>query len=187
MNKRNTPLLIGSKFNKLTIVEILENYYDNTTYKRKLGYKCVCDCGKEVILRHKNLVRPTTRYATKSCGCAHKKSGDEYSPAFNEVYKYYRLNAQKRKYGFELTKEQFTPLIFGNCHFCKDPPGNKKQDKRKTTRMTYSGIDRKDNTKGYTVENSVSCCAPCNRMKMAFTVEFFKEQIVKIYENMENF
>lgn len=29
----------------------------------------------------------------------------------------------------------------------------------------YNGIDRLDNTKGYTPENSVACCKHCNSLK----------------------
>lgn len=42
------------------------------------------------------------------------------------------------------------------------------------------GIDRKDNTEGYTKRNSVSCCKTCNYMKNNSTVENFLNHVQKI-------
>ena len=42
------------------------------------------------------------------------------------------------------------------------------------------GIDRKDSTIGYTTENSYSCCATCNMMKVDTLFEEFIENVKKI-------
>jgi len=52
-------LLIGDKFNLLTIIEELPNKNHRTMYK------CLCDCGKETIASGTDLRRNTK----KSCGC----------------------------------------------------------------------------------------------------------------------
>lgn len=37
--------------------------------------------------------------------------------------------------------------------------------------LTYNGIDRLDNSKGYTIDNSVACCSKCNIAKGTDTKE----------------
>jgi len=56
---------------------------------------------------------------------------------------------------FELTLEQYTELVVDKkCSYCDgDLP------------KTMGGLDRIDSSKGYTVDNVVSCCAECNRIK----------------------
>lgn len=65
-------------------------------------------------------------------------------------FRAYQYDAWKRNYAWELTLEDFTTLIKDSCHYCHGEGG---------------GIDRVANTIGYTVENCVSCCSVCNRMK----------------------
>ena len=56
-----TKNLVGQKFGKLTVVELLE---ESNKFKRRL-YRCKCDCGKEVILPSQSLISNHTM----SCGC----------------------------------------------------------------------------------------------------------------------
>ena len=47
------------------------------------------------------------------------------------------------------------------------------------------GIDRKDNTLGYTLENSVPCCPTCNFAKRGLSVIEFIEWARRVYINQE--
>lgn len=40
-------------------------------------------------------------------------------------------------------------------------------------RLIYNGIDRIDNAKGYTIENSVTCCKRCNFAKRNMSYDEF--------------
>lgn len=62
--------------------------------------------------------------------------------------------AKKKGRVMELTDQQIEAMITSICYYCK----KKKEGK-------FIGIDRKDNNLGYTVENTVPCCWPCNRAK----------------------
>lgn len=62
MSKLND--LTGQKFGRLTVVERVEN-----AKNRNARWKCVCDCGNEVIVTGSNLCRGNT----KSCGCYQKE------------------------------------------------------------------------------------------------------------------
>jgi hypothetical protein len=48
----------------------------------------------------------------------------------------------------------------------------------------YNGIDRVDNTLGYSKENCVSCCKICNYMKQVLTLEEFYSHIRRIHERI---
>lgn len=67
--------LDGERFGKLVVIESIRNY-NNTG---KSAYKCLCDCGKET------LVKGSSIYKTKSCGCS------KYDKAKNTIGKKYGL------------------------------------------------------------------------------------------------
>jgi hypothetical protein len=76
--------------------------------------------------------------------------------------KAYELSAKRRNYAFELSALQFEHLVKAPCFYC----GQK-------TEGEANGIDRLDNNKGYTLENSRSCCEMCNHMKYMYATEYF--------------
>jgi hypothetical protein len=79
--------------------------------------------------------------------------------SMKRLYKNYIRNCRRRNHFFELTVEQFHQLTSAVCTYCKKPPSKKSRSYK------YNGIDRKDNKKGYTIENCVSCCTDCNWLK----------------------
>jgi hypothetical protein len=71
----------------------------------------------------------------------------------------YTRDAKSRNYAFELNLEEFLSIIKLPCAYCNHPGSNKRRD------FIYNGLDRKDNSGGYTKDNIVPCCKDCNRMK----------------------
>jgi hypothetical protein len=60
----------------------------------------------------------------------------------------------------ELTYDNFLAFTeIKKCHYCGEPVDWQPYNKQ------TSNLDRKDNTKGYGVENCVVCCGTCNKMK----------------------
>lgn len=51
--------------------------------------------------------------------------------------------------------------------------------------ILYNGIDRIDNSKGYNLDNCVTCCTQCNTAKMQETEEDFKKWIIDVYNNLK--
>jgi len=88
----------------------------------------------------------------------------------------YKRDAAKRGFCFELTDDKFSELIHCPCVYYGDSFEMLASQKGGPS----AGIDRKDNTQGYTIENSVSCCTICNLMKRALTAEQFRTQCLKI-------
>lgn len=81
----------------------------------------------------------------------------------------YKRNAAKRSIEFLLSDELFIRVIGGDCHYCGI--------------SNAGGVDRKDNTRGYTDDNSVSCCWTCNRMKTDMPPSEFVAQAQRIAEH----
>lgn len=79
-------------------------------------------------------------------------------------------NARVRGYEYSLTVDEVKEYWQKPCFYCGSP-------------METIGLDRVDNTKGYTKDNIVSCCWDCNRIKMTMTVDGFFEKIIQIYNN----
>lgn len=61
LSKTRSKNLVGQRFGKLTVLELLP---DSNKFNRRM-YKCKCDCGNEIILPSSSL---TTGH-TSSCGC----------------------------------------------------------------------------------------------------------------------
>lgn len=72
MKKRKSPYeLVGQKFGKLIVIEVLPTYRSGKNLKRRV--KCKCDCGGEID------TRPELLYSgrSKSCGCISKQRLEE--------------------------------------------------------------------------------------------------------------
>lgn len=96
----------------------------------------------------------------------------------------------KKNKPWELTLEQYSQLIHGDCYYCGEPPTADNQwnkgNKRAGENVTFlaNGIDRIDPDKGYTIDNCVPCCKQCNRMKWDYTPEQFYSQLRKILNHI---
>ena len=74
-------------------------------------------------------------------------------------YSNYISRARKWKHSFEMTRAQYKSLINTPCYDCQRP----------ITETNKSGIDKSDQTKGYTKGNLVARCTECNLMKGTMT------------------
>jgi hypothetical protein len=180
--------LIGLKFNHLTVLSISKHNEDKKYRKRY--WQCVCDCGTETIVATAQL----TTNKTKSCGCIkaisnainsrtsrHKMAKPD--AGYFHIYQSYQSGANKRNKTFDFEFKDFIELLKGNCYYCGVEPSNVYS--KNYYNVTYNGVDRIDNEKGYIKENSVSCCKMCNISKNNNTEEDFIKWIQKTYKNLE--
>jgi hypothetical protein len=65
-----------------------------------------------------------------------------------------KTRAQRAGMEWKITKEQHAELLKTFCHYCHGDLNE-----------TGSGLDRKDSSIGYTLENVVACCGSCNVIK----------------------
>ena len=95
----------------------------------------------------------------------------------NRYFLKYQYKAAKRNYVWELTYAEFYQLLVSPCNYCFSPPLPGENGK------LYTGIDRQDNSIGYTKKNSVSCCKFCNLGKHQHTLEQFQEWLEALKVN----
>jgi hypothetical protein len=95
----------------------------------------------------------------------------------NYAYQGYNYKCEIKKINFELTKEQFDEIVIKPCYYCEII-----QDKG------FNGIDRMDSSKGYELDNCVSCCDECNTMKGALDNTTFirRSEHILTYNNIIN-
>lgn len=79
-----------------------------------------------------------------------------YARSLKGRYRGLKYRCSKKGIKLTLSLEDFSDLVDGkSCTYCNNPINH-----------TYgSGLDRKDNSKGYTKSNAVPCCATCNSIK----------------------
>jgi hypothetical protein len=180
----NSRMKIGDRFGKLVVIEAPYRKLFKGGQQRVSVVKCRCDCGNVKELRTAHLQHAK---GTKGCGCGKKLAYGESS--LNELFYSYKTNAKSRKHLFDLTKEEFKKLTKQNCYYCGMEPRqvSKRNNKHRAHNgnYIYNGIDRLDNSKGYTVENSVPCCKMCNLFKNKYTKQEFLAHIQQIHAHQQ--
>lgn len=101
--------------------------------------------------------------------------------AFNDLFWRYKDKASKRNIIFQLSKDEFRELTKLRCHYCNTEPNRVHRVNKRVGHIIFNGIDRKDNTQGYILQNCVPCCYRCNTMKSNLSIEEFLEHIERIY------
>ena len=103
--------------------------------------------------------------------------GNLYPECFREhhgtSYEGYKNRALEKELNFVLTKEMFILITEHECYIC----GKQNSDTHR------NGIDRFDNTHGYTPDNCRSCCGECNYIKKGYDHDKLFEKISVIYQH----
>ena len=135
-------------------------------------WECACSCGRntcaKIIFAHSgDLAWGTTN------SCQQQQHDKSIHPAIRQYFTNTRYNAYYRNYIFELTLVQFITIIQQPCRYCGANNDIKRitQHGKQITRwaLRANGIDRRNNDLGYTVENSIPCCALCNLAKRSMS------------------
>lgn len=168
---------VGDKLKRFTILEFL-----GTDHANKRLVKCLCDCGNIKILRYNNL----KDNRTSSCGYYKaEKIKKEQSKDIKDIAAKSVLTGSKRYCDIvELSVEDVKKLIYNNCYYCEksyEEVGTIYRkpvyDGRQTKRI---GIDKIIPEKGYVLDNVVSCCFTCNKIKR----EHHPKKLIPILEKM---
>ena len=91
-------------------------------------------------------------------------------------YASYRSRAEKKELEFALSKDDYKTITEQDCYLCG----------KETTDTNINGIDRVDNTIGYTIENIKACCKECNHMKNSYALEDLLTKIDTIQNTWYN-
>lgn len=171
--------LVGQRFARLLVLKQLPD----RTVRGKILWLCLCDCGNET----KTISADIKRGKKRSCGCLKRETSIAFIKArinpdssFRRLYLNYQFNAAKQKRDFALSREDFRRLTSAACHYCGRRPSSV-QVCGETGRYVYNGIDRRDSSLGYVLENCVACCWTCNQMKSTFAEGAFLKGVDAIY------
>jgi hypothetical protein len=186
----------GQKFGNLIVLQKIEN----KTKSNGSCYLCKCDCGNEVVVSMSCLKTGNQI----SCGCSRKENRTKPKgvSGSNSLYARCRSNAKSRELEFNISKEFHVKIISSKCNYCGSDPiaynpylfknGNRlsglehlNQEAIDRAWIYVNTIDRLNNNIGYTENNCVPCCWPCNAMKRDRTEADFLKHISKI-QNFQN-
>lgn len=176
----NKKDLKNKRFGKLTVIK------EASSRDGKTRWLCSCECGNKKVIAAKNLIKNN---CTKSCGCLLKEQNKKNmlpkgGASFNRVLYTYKIGAKDRSLEFKIDDNQFRKLTKQNCYYCGLGPSTIQHSKNNSGDYIYNGIDRVDNSRGYEIDNCVSCCSVCNRMKRELNIDDFMAHIKKIYDNI---
>lgn len=163
--------LVGRKFGKLLVLGMF--------IKRKSGrivYHCLCDCGNSTSVTGIYLKSGHTT----SCGCLRKSKQTSFARMCTRLYKSYKSGAKRNNLVFDLTKSDLCVFLIENCFYCGQEPSNQYFDEVTGNIVRYTGIDRVNNTLGYTLGNCVPCCSVCNKAKRDMPLQDFYDWIERL-------
>lgn len=163
-----------------------------------------CACGVEKKLRACDVF---TKRGRRSCGCSQKRLSIETrkkpNAGFQAQFVRYRVNAKSRKIPFDLDLTAFMSIARQDCYYCGVAPEDRKNavlnaiawEVRARSRnvcidedyysCVMNGVDRVDNSKGYSSENCVSACQTCNLMKWKHNQGEWVSHIKRIAKHLE--
>lgn len=73
-------------------------------------------------------------------------------------------------------------LIKQDCFYCGSTPVKRDTKNAHLNGFTeWNGLDRVDSLRGYTINNVVTCCSVCNRMKLNLSLDLFLQKVKLIY------
>jgi hypothetical protein len=170
--------LTGMRFGRLTAEVLLGARH------RKSLYGCLCECGQRKAVYYGHLRSGKTR----SCGCLCLELRRRIRPTkrdplagLNSLESEYRRGAFTRGLDWALSSDVFRGLAEGSCWYCGAPPQPRKQEPKKAHwNLVCNGVDRVDSARGYTEDNVVSCCSPCNMAKRALTQRDFIDLCTRV-------
>ena len=155
--------------NKEAINKRLKSHYE--TNKEKINEQ-----KKQYYIRNEKKVREQQKQYYINNKEKIKLKSKEYT-AKNSInpqyiFKVYRRSAEKRGFEFNISLDFLTDIIKKPCIYCN--------------KIESMGIDRINNDVGYVESNCAPCCTKCNRMKLDYTLDEFKEHITKIYNHLKD-
>lgn len=101
----------------------------------------------------------------------------KYNSGVERKWEWYKNRAAKEQLPLdEAHKDEIKEFFLSLCTYCAREPDL----------YDVNGLDRIDNTKGYTIDNIVACCKSCNMMKRTASVADFLAVASRIAEFHDN-
>ena len=159
--------------------------YDNTRPRHKI-YDLQClKCGDIISTAVKAFNKNC-----KKCGSwgpvGDKKSKRETTAPERQLWNKYKHGAKDRFIEFSISDELFAEIVHQKCFYCGKSPTQIMTLKRlHNNTLIYNGVDRFDNTQGYTKENCVPCCWECNQAKRNYSIDTWISMVTQWSERID--
>lgn len=158
-------MIPGLRFGSLVVLELrrgAKNVHPTAV--------CQCDCGRTRQVRQSALRRRQIECCAK---CVDRWATRLRSTAADRDLRdresTYKCNARRKGVAWELGRQQFQALALAACRYCGVEPAR--------------GIDRLDNSSGYTIANAVPCCATCNYAKREMSADDFIAWVGRVFRH----
>jgi hypothetical protein len=170
--------LIGTRFGSLVVAAVnrgAKNVHNTAD--------CICDCGSRCRTR---LTRLRNGLATQCRKCGAKATwAARLRPNSSEMaavrlFHGYMENARRRGIRFELSRAECMALFLLPCAYCGSEPTAIRKARGRDEGAALNGIDRVDNSGGYTSANCEPCCPECNFAKRAMPRDEFIALAIRI-------
>jgi hypothetical protein len=169
-NPRNwLDIPIGTIYGRLTVIRRA-----GSDKNKNFLWFCRCSCGKTKTV----LASRLSGGRTASCGCLRVKEGT----AFRNIFCLYKHGAKRRELIFKLNEDEFRQLTSSPCFYCGHEPSNIQKSVGGEI-YKYNGIDRKNNFQGYAIDNCISCCWECNKLKGKRNIQEFLNHIKRLADH----
>ena len=154
--------LTGTKYQQGSVFREYQS-----TYKKSKKYKAY----QAQYGRTSDNIQAQARYRSSPGGKANSR---RYCKMYSQLpygrFMIYRKGAKHRGISFELTFKQFMTFWQKPCHYSGHA-------------IATVGLDRVDNSKGYTMSNVVPCCTACNLGKRAMSSEAYVAHCAAVAEH----
>jgi len=147
-------------------IKSLEDFVKNRSASLGYAYRCK-ECEKERGKQRRKNNPEYFKNQKENWRQTHKENYKKYRNTIKSKYLSYKNNARIRNHNFDLTVEQFKTFWQKPCMYCG-------------AKIKTVGIDRIDNNIGYKIDNCVSCCKICNKMKSNTNIKKFIKHCKKI-------
>jgi hypothetical protein len=175
--------LIGKTFNNIKVLSL--SHVEKS--RRFYNIKCL-RCNTSSYMRSDRFTGTQKLNTCRNCRqenaiLTSKKRATPES-VYSSLYAHYKKGAITRSITFLISLEEFKNIIAKNCYYCGSEPklsGTSKRYNKTHIQVKHNGVDRVDNSMGYTLDNCVPCCNFCNHMKRDYSKVDFLSHIKKIY------
>lgn len=158
---------------------------------REYRWNVICEVCKTPNVCSTNKLRGKNAHGCYNCDILSKRKSRGYN-GISQLIGSYKRRASKRGYTWALDREEFIILTSSFCRFCGIEPlqvsishdPTLSEAGKQNSKYIYNGIDRWDNTKGYSLDNCVPCCGECNRMKSDMSGEEYIMRIEKQHKHL---
>ena len=156
------------------VIEFDKERYEKNN-RAHLYYKIQCKRCGEIFSRKKEALNNFNNLKCKNC--IHNRFGKYLNTNLYSLFIHYIHNAKVRHIKWNLNEKEFKEIITKPCIYCGEFSAS-------IDNINYSGIDRINSNKEYSIKNCVSCCKYCNIMKNKFSTDQFLSKVKQIYNNL---